>query len=262
MVIGYLGDNSEPSSAQFLRMTPDGHLKVYENRITDNSSGWIEVGDLLTHYLSLDECNYPLVCGRYEICNNGKQCSCPPGSSSIISLNYFKPINEEQPNQGCSAVTPLTCNFLRKEVARSDIFSLMRIDGNATLYISSTLIKVQNTTNLTSRHRNNQPLKVGIALGMPSTFSSEELKNATENFTKKLGERGTKSCTLISSRKISFLDEDWNAKIFVFGVAKLIDKKQRKVITNMRGTASYLAPKWLSGVVIEKLDVYSFGVVL
>ncbi|CAL5406782.1 unnamed protein product [Camellia sinensis] len=42
------------------------------------------------------------------------------------------------------------------------------------------------------------------------------------------------------------LDEDFNAKIFDFGLSKLIDKDQNQVVTMMRGTP----------------DVYSFGVVV
>ncbi|KAL7186553.1 hypothetical protein ACSBR2_028312 [Camellia fascicularis] len=58
------------------------------------------------------------------------------------------------------------------------------------------------------------------------------------------------------------LDENFNAKISDFGLSKLIDKDQSQVVTTMRGTPGYLAPKWLSSIITEKVDVYSFGVVV
>ena len=58
------------------------------------------------------------------------------------------------------------------------------------------------------------------------------------------------------------LDENFNAKLSDFGLSKLIDRDQSKVITMMRGTPGYLAPEWLTSIITEKVDVYSFGVVL
>ncbi|PIA33922.1 hypothetical protein AQUCO_03900047v1, partial [Aquilegia coerulea] len=58
------------------------------------------------------------------------------------------------------------------------------------------------------------------------------------------------------------LDSDFNAKVSDFGLCKLIDKDQSKVMTTMRGTPGYLAPEWLNSVITEKVDVYSFGVVV
>lgn len=58
------------------------------------------------------------------------------------------------------------------------------------------------------------------------------------------------------------LDENFNAKVADFGLAKLIDREESFVMTQMRGTRGYLAPEWLSRKITEKADVYSFGVVL
>ncbi|CAL5406773.1 unnamed protein product [Camellia sinensis] len=58
------------------------------------------------------------------------------------------------------------------------------------------------------------------------------------------------------------LDEDFNAKISDFGLSKLIDQDQSQVLTMIRGTPGYLAPKRLSSIITEKVDVYSFGVVV
>ncbi|GAY34891.1 hypothetical protein CUMW_284700, partial [Citrus unshiu] len=83
------------SPGQYMRLWPDGHLRVYEWQA---SIGWTEVADLLTGYLG--ECGYPLVCGKYGICSQG-QCSCP--------ATYFKVLNDRKPALGCSPITPLSC---------------------------------------------------------------------------------------------------------------------------------------------------------
>ncbi|KAM3302009.1 hypothetical protein P3S67_016511 [Capsicum chacoense] len=124
--------------------------------------------------------------------------------------------------------------------------------------------------------------------GMPTRFSYDDLKAATENFTKKLGEGGfgsvfegrriiqdiAKGLSYLHeecSQKILhldikppniLLDEKYNAKLSDFGLAKLIDRNQSQVMTMMRGTPGYLAPEWLSGIITEKVDVYSFGIVI
>ncbi|XP_051193510.1 G-type lectin S-receptor-like serine/threonine-protein kinase SD2-5 [Lolium perenne] len=58
------------------------------------------------------------------------------------------------------------------------------------------------------------------------------------------------------------LDDNFNAKVADFGLSKLIDRDQSKVMTMMRGTPGYLAPEWLTSQITEKVDVYSFGVVV
>ncbi|KAM3223486.1 hypothetical protein ACQJBY_057066 [Aegilops geniculata] len=58
------------------------------------------------------------------------------------------------------------------------------------------------------------------------------------------------------------LDENFNAKVADFGLCKLINRDQSKVVTVMRGTPGYLAPEWLTSRITEKVDVYSFGVVI
>uniref|UniRef100_A0ACD5YWF7 Uncharacterized protein n=1 Tax=Avena sativa TaxID=4498 RepID=A0ACD5YWF7_AVESA len=58
------------------------------------------------------------------------------------------------------------------------------------------------------------------------------------------------------------LDDNFNAKVADFGLCKLINRDQSKVVTMMRGTPGYLAPEWLTSRITEKVDVYSFGVVI
>lgn len=61
------------------------------------------------------------------------------------------------------------------------------------------------------------------------------------------------------------LDENFNAKVSDFGLAKLINPKdhRHRTITSVRGTRGYLAPEWLANLPITtKSDVYSYGMVL
>ncbi|XP_075097767.1 G-type lectin S-receptor-like serine/threonine-protein kinase SD2-5 isoform X1 [Nicotiana tabacum] len=437
------------SSAQFLKLEFDGHLKVYEWQ-----DQWKEVNDLFTGFYG--ECAYPMACGRYGICSKG-QCSCPKSSSD--STNYFRQINDRQPNLGCSEITKMTCNDSKNHrylelndvnyfafsadiidtdmttcknaclrncsckaaifgsnsstgecYLPSEIFSLMNNEKDKTRYNSSAFVKVQNVKlqNETQpavarrkRHLNGAIVGsvTGISIlgiiigciifilwkkrkedeveehyldnmpGMPVRFSYDNLKSATENFSKKLGEGGFGSVfggTLKDGRKIAvkcldgigkakksflaevetigsihhlslvqligfcaekshrllvyefmsngsldkwiysgnqeivldwkcrkkiihdvakglaylheecrqkilhldikpqniLLDEKYNAKLSDFGLSKLIDRTQSKVVTTMRGTPGYLAPEWLSAVITEKVDVYSYGVVV
>ncbi|KAL0311483.1 UNVERIFIED_CONTAM: G-type lectin S-receptor-like serine/threonine-protein kinase SD2-5 [Sesamum angustifolium] len=87
------------ASAQYVKLGPDGHLRVFQW-----ATQWTEVADIFTGYLGV--CDYPLVCGEYGICSNG-QCSCPRSNSTAEN---FRQINDRQPDLGCSEVIPLTCN--------------------------------------------------------------------------------------------------------------------------------------------------------
>nr|XP_045084383.1 G-type lectin S-receptor-like serine/threonine-protein kinase SD2-5 [Aegilops tauschii subsp. strangulata] len=58
------------------------------------------------------------------------------------------------------------------------------------------------------------------------------------------------------------LDDKFNAKVADFGLSKLIDRDESRVVTRMRGTPGYMAPEWLTSKITEKVDVYSFGIVV
>ncbi|KAL6010712.1 hypothetical protein ACLOJK_001151 [Asimina triloba] len=61
------------------------------------------------------------------------------------------------------------------------------------------------------------------------------------------------------------LDENYNAKVSDFGLAKLVNPKDHRyrTLTSVRGTRGYLAPEWLANLPItSKSDVYSYGMVL
>ncbi|CAL5343088.1 unnamed protein product [Camellia sinensis] len=93
--------NANTNTSQFMRLEPDGHLKVYEWGGYD----WGVVVDLLTVWGG--ECQYPMVCGEYGICSKG-QCGCPDETNS--ETGTFRQINFRQPNLGCSLVTPISCD--------------------------------------------------------------------------------------------------------------------------------------------------------
>ncbi|WOG98737.1 hypothetical protein DCAR_0418082 [Daucus carota subsp. sativus] len=59
------------------------------------------------------------------------------------------------------------------------------------------------------------------------------------------------------------LDDEFNAKVADFGLAKLLGREFSRVLTTIRGTRGYLAPEWISGEAITvKADVFSYGKLL
>ncbi|KAL3678912.1 hypothetical protein R1sor_021868 [Riccia sorocarpa] len=59
------------------------------------------------------------------------------------------------------------------------------------------------------------------------------------------------------------LDEEYEAVVGDFGLAKLVNYKDTHVTTAVRGTAGHIAPEYLStGKSSEKTDVYGYGIML
>ncbi|GKD00318.1 G-type lectin S-receptor-like serine/threonine-protein kinase LECRK3, partial [Tanacetum coccineum] len=59
------------------------------------------------------------------------------------------------------------------------------------------------------------------------------------------------------------LDDYYNAKIYDFGLAKLLIRNQSRTNTRIRGTKGYVAPEWFRNTpVTTKVDVYSFSVLI
>lgn len=59
------------------------------------------------------------------------------------------------------------------------------------------------------------------------------------------------------------LDENFEAVVGDFGLAKLLDRRESHVTTAVRGTVGHIAPEYLStGQSSEKTDVYGFGILL
>ncbi|KAL2520580.1 G-type lectin S-receptor-like serine/threonine-protein kinase [Forsythia ovata] len=56
------------------------------------------------------------------------------------------------------------------------------------------------------------------------------------------------------------LDAEFCPKVADFGLAKLVGPDFSRVLTTLKGTRGYLAPKWIFRVAITaKADVYSYG---
>lgn len=59
------------------------------------------------------------------------------------------------------------------------------------------------------------------------------------------------------------LDEDFEAVVGDFGLAKLLDHRDSHVTTAIRGTVGHIAPEYLStGQSSSKTDVFGFGILL
>ncbi|XP_038882748.1 probable LRR receptor-like serine/threonine-protein kinase At5g10290 isoform X1 [Benincasa hispida] len=59
------------------------------------------------------------------------------------------------------------------------------------------------------------------------------------------------------------LDEDFEAVVGDFGLAKLVDVRKTSVTTQVRGTVGHIAPEYLStGKSSEKTDVFGYGIML
>ncbi|KAG7561407.1 Protein kinase domain [Arabidopsis thaliana x Arabidopsis arenosa] len=59
------------------------------------------------------------------------------------------------------------------------------------------------------------------------------------------------------------IDDDFNAKLSDFGLAKLLDSGESHITTRVMGTFGYVAPEYANtGLLNEKSDIYSFGVLL
>ncbi|OAY57286.1 probable receptor-like protein kinase At2g42960 [Manihot esculenta] len=59
------------------------------------------------------------------------------------------------------------------------------------------------------------------------------------------------------------IDNEFNAKVSDFGLAKLLDSGESHITTRVMGTFGYVAPEYANtGLLNEKSDIYSFGVLL
>ncbi|KAE8694356.1 putative receptor-like protein kinase [Hibiscus syriacus] len=59
------------------------------------------------------------------------------------------------------------------------------------------------------------------------------------------------------------IDDEFNAKVSDFGLAKLLDSRESHIATRVMGTFGYVAPEYANtGLLNERSDTYSFGVLL
>ncbi|TMW84897.1 hypothetical protein EJD97_024167, partial [Solanum chilense] len=89
------------SPAQYMKLEPDGHLRVYEWE--ESAFDWKIISDLLMN-INTGNCGYPMACGRYGICTSNGQCSCPP------EQNFFRSLDERKKDVGCLLLTTIYCN--------------------------------------------------------------------------------------------------------------------------------------------------------
>ncbi|CAM0875579.1 unnamed protein product [Alopecurus aequalis] len=239
----------ESGYTQYMRLESDGHLRLYEL-----SEG--EVPIVLSDAMNINDCAYPTVCGEYGICTGG-QCACPLQNNSIS--DYFKPVDERRPNLGCAPITPISCEqtHLHQLLTLTDIehINLVRLIGFCVEKSERLLVYEYMSTGSLDRwiYYRHAPLDwctrcriiLDIAKGL--CYLHEECR-------RKIAHLDIKPQNIL-------LDDNFNAKVADFGLCKLIDRDQSRVMTRMRGTPGYLAPEWLTSRIIEKVDVYSFGVV-
>ncbi|XP_039013218.1 proline-rich receptor-like protein kinase PERK13 [Hibiscus syriacus] len=95
------------------------------------------------------------------------------------------------------------------------------------------------------------PKRVKIAIG-----AAKGLAYLHEDCQPRIIHRDIKSANIL-------LDDDFEAQVADFGLARLNDTSQTHVSTRVMGTFGYLAPEYASsGKLTDRSDVYSFGVVL
>ncbi|XP_058092664.1 G-type lectin S-receptor-like serine/threonine-protein kinase SD2-5 [Magnolia sinica] len=93
--------DSADGSYHYLRLGFDGHLRTYrwqKNGVLE------EVYDFVVQ--TWDDCQYPHDCGDYGVCRGGGNCRC---LEALDGSDHFKRIKGPLPNQGCSEITPLSC---------------------------------------------------------------------------------------------------------------------------------------------------------
>ena len=161
-------------SAQYMKLGGDGHLRVYQWQ--ESTSTWVEAADLLKG--KIDECGYPLVCGRYGICS--------PALTNGTS--YLKPINEKQPNLGCSVFPPISCHLSQYhtllELQDTDNYFFFRSDvRNIDIQICKQAC-LKNCSCTAALFKYNSNTSVGDCCLLSQVFSLQNIKNmvGTSNY--------------------------------------------------------------------------------
>ncbi|XP_073279964.1 probable LRR receptor-like serine/threonine-protein kinase At5g10290 [Primulina huaijiensis] len=95
------------------------------------------------------------------------------------------------------------------------------------------------------------PTRKRVALG-----TARGLEYLHEHCNPKIIHRDVKAANVL-------LDEDFEAVVGDFGLAKLVDVRRTNVTTQVRGTMGHIAPEYLStGKSSEKTDVFGYGIML
>lgn len=95
------------------------------------------------------------------------------------------------------------------------------------------------------------PTRKRVALG-----TARGLEYLHEHCNPKIIHRDVKAANVL-------LDEDFEAVVGDFGLAKLVDARKTNVTTQVRGTMGHIAPEYLStGKSSERTDVFGYGIML
>uniref|UniRef100_A0A9I9DGD3 non-specific serine/threonine protein kinase n=1 Tax=Cucumis melo TaxID=3656 RepID=A0A9I9DGD3_CUCME len=95
------------------------------------------------------------------------------------------------------------------------------------------------------------PTRKRVALG-----TARGLEYLHEHCNPKIIHRDVKAANVL-------LDEDFEAVVGDFGLAKLVDVRKTNVTTQIRGTMGHIAPEYLStGKSSERTDVFGYGIML
>ncbi|EXB29468.1 putative LRR receptor-like serine/threonine-protein kinase [Morus notabilis] len=95
------------------------------------------------------------------------------------------------------------------------------------------------------------PTRKRVALG-----TARGLEYLHEHCNPKIIHRDVKAANVL-------LDEDYEAVVGDFGLAKLVDARKTNVTTQVRGTMGHIAPEYLStGKSSERTDVFGYGIML
>ncbi|PKA59471.1 putative LRR receptor-like serine/threonine-protein kinase [Apostasia shenzhenica] len=95
------------------------------------------------------------------------------------------------------------------------------------------------------------PTRKRVALG-----TARGLEYLHEHCNPKIIHRDVKAANVL-------LDEDFEAVVGDFGLAKLVDVRKTSVTTQVRGTMGHIAPEYLStGKSSERTDVFGYGIML
>ncbi|KAL7185269.1 hypothetical protein ACSBR2_027239 [Camellia fascicularis] len=197
------------SSGQFMRLDPDGHLKIYES----GELNWNAVVDLLTSVIG--DCGYPMVCSNYdknsfldekidlEDCKKSclKNCSC---KAALFAYDSRK---------GCLLLS-VVFSLINNEGRVVNVTVFLKVQKSLTAPTNSPLMKSRQVTItlgsslrtffgeffvvsscffLLTKKRESEELDeffVDQVLGSPTRVSYEELRVMTSNFNDKLGEGG------------------------------------------------------------------------
>lgn len=93
------------------------------------------------------------------------------------------------------------------------------------------------------------PTRRRVALG-----TARGLEYLHEHCNPKIIHRDVKAANVL-------LDEDFEAVVGDFGLAKLVDVRKTNVTTQVRGTMGHIAPEYLStGRSSERTDVFGYGI--